>query len=382
MVNIGDKKTCCGCSACDQACTKQCITMQEDEKGFLYPKVDENLCISCRLCEKVCPMLNRKERVAPQKVCAAINPDEEIRRKSSSGGVFTMLAEGVIKEGGIVFGATWNAQWEVVHSYTETLDGLSAFRGAKYSQSVIGDTYRQTQEFLKAGRKVLFSGTGCQIAGLKLYLRKAYDNLLTVEVACHGVPSPKVWQKYVKNVSRGKPLGNIVFRDKRNGWNGYGLFFIGTDGKELKYEKASNNEFMQCFLNNLCLRPSCTNCPAKAGASGADLLIGDFWGVEGMHPEMYDNKGCSLVIAYTNAGKAMLGGLGLREKEVTYEEGCRYNPCIVQSTHESRYAPFFWYNFKKHGIEATSKTLKILNSNRVKRILTLQLYKFMIRYGC
>ena len=374
MVNIVEKQTCCGCSACEQACTKQCITMQEDEKGFLYPKVDEGLCINCRLCEKVCPMLNRKEKVVPQQVCAAINPNEEIRRKSSSGGVFTMLAESVIKEGGVVFGATWNEQWEVVHSYTEIMDGLSAFRGAKYSQSIIGDTYRQAQEYLKAGRRVLFSGTGCQIAGLKLFLRNEYDNLLTVEIACHGVPSPKVWKEYVKKVSDGKPLGNIVFRDKRNGWNGYGLSFIGADGNELKYEKASNNEFMQCFLNNLCLRPSCINCPAKAGKSGSDILIGDFWGVEGMHPDMYDNKGCSLVIIYTYEGSAVFEKLDLNMKEVTNEEACRYNPCIVHTTTESRYASIFWHKFNKHGIDAIPQTLKIMNRTKVVRLAALLIY--------
>ena len=381
MIKVIDCRNCCGCSACVQVCSKQCITMREDEKGFLYPKVDEKLCIECGLCEKVCPMLKRKDKIEPLQVCAAINPDEEVRKVSSSGGVFTILAEGVIKEGGIVFGAAWNEQWAVVHSYAETLDGLSAFRGAKYSQSIIGDTYRQAQDFLKAGRKVLFSGTGCQIAGLKLFLRKEYDNLLTVEIVCHGVPSPKVWEEYVRKVSDGKPLAKIVFRDKRNGWNGYGLSVVGTDGKELVYEPFLRNDFLQSMLNDLCIRPSCTNCPAKAGASGADILIGDFWGVEGLYPEMYDNKGCSLVIAYTKAGKTMLGDLDLKEKEVTYEEGCRYNPCIVQSAHESRYAPIFWYNFRKHGIEAAPKTLRILKSNRVKRVLTLQFYKFLIKYG-
>lgn len=306
MIRITDKHNCCGCSACVQVCPKQCVAMQEDEKGFLYPKVDEYLCINCELCDKVCPMLNRRKKVEPQQVCAAMNPDEVIRRKSSSGGVFTMLAESVLRDGGVVFGATWNEQWEVAHSFTETMDGLSAFRGAKYSQSIIGDAYCQAQDFLKTGRKVMFSGTGCQIAGLKLFLRKEYDNLLTIEIACHGVPSPKVWKEYVKKVSGGQPLTSIVFRDKRNGWNGYGLSFVGADGKEIKYEKASNNDFMRCFLNDLCLRPSCSNCPAKAGASSADILIGDFWGIDSMHPEIFDDKGCSLVIVYTEKGQDLL----------------------------------------------------------------------------
>ena len=197
MINIEDKKQCCGCSACVQRCPKQCIVMKEDEEGFLYPVADKDVCIDCNLCEQVCPVLRQREEREPLDVYAAFNKNEEVRMQSSSGGVFTALAESIIKEGGVVFGARFNEDWEVVHDYVETVEGLSAFRGSKYVQSRIGCTFSQAEQFLKQGRKVLFSGTPCQIAGLKLFLRKEYENLLSVDFICHGVPSPGVWRQYL-----------------------------------------------------------------------------------------------------------------------------------------------------------------------------------------
>lgn len=386
MITITDKHNCCGCSACVQSCPQQCISFYEDNKGFRYPLANRELCIDCGLCEKVCPMLNRNKAVEPQLVCAAINPSEEVRLQSSSGGLFTMLAGRTLSEGGVVFGARFNNKWEVIHDYADgsasidsPLSVLSVFRGAKYSQSIIGESYKQTRDFLENGRKVLFSGTGCQIAGLKLFLRKEYENLTTVEIACHGVPSPLVWREYVKKVTNGKQLSNVAFRDKRNGWNAYGLSFIGIDGKEIIYERASQNDFLQLFLNDLCMRPSCSNCPAKTVASGSDFLIGDFWGVEGMHPEMHDDKGCSLVIINTMKGKQLFESLGSQYLEISYEEAYRYNPGIISSFNESRYAPIFWYKFWKGGIKTAPMTLKLLHSGRIKRLLTLVYYRCLKR---
>ena len=197
MITITDKSKCCGCNACVQACPKQCIEMHEDDEGFLYPRVDTTRCIDCGKCEKVCPVINQAEPHRPIKVYAAINPDEEIRRQSSSGGIFTLLAEQTIKEGGVVFGARFDESWQVTHDYTESIEGLASLRGSKYVQSCIGDTFLKAEAFLKQGRKVLFTGTPCQISGLKKYLHKEYENLLTVDFVCHGVPSPLIWQKYL-----------------------------------------------------------------------------------------------------------------------------------------------------------------------------------------
>ena len=237
MIEIKDKKDCCGCQACVTVCTKHCIAMQADNEGFLYPIVDKSACTNCGLCEKVCPVINQSEPHKPLKVYAAKNKNEDIRRQSSSGGIFTLLAEKVINEGGVVFGARFNENWNVVHSWTDTKEGIAALRGSKYVQSTIGNTYNEAREFLKQGRKVLFSGTPCQIAGLKKFLRKEYNNLLTVDVVCHGVPSPLVWRKYLEEVREniraereaGKNtvsfslndlpvITGISFRDKTHGW--------------------------------------------------------------------------------------------------------------------------------------------------------------------
>lgn len=169
-------------------------------RGIFLPVVDECVCVDCGLCERVCPVLNQSSEREPLEVYAAFNKNEEIRMQSSSGGIFTALANQIIKEGGVVFGARFNEDWEVVHDYVETIEGLSVFRGSKYVQSRIGNTFSQTEQFLKQGRKVLFSGTPCQIAGLKLYLRKEYENLLTMDFICHGVPSSGVWRQYLNEL--------------------------------------------------------------------------------------------------------------------------------------------------------------------------------------
>jgi coenzyme F420-reducing hydrogenase beta subunit len=158
MINIQNKQDCCGCSACVQRCPKQCISLYEDEEGLLYPKVNLDTCIDCGLCEKVCPVLHQAEERAPLEVFAAKNPNEQIRMESSSGGVFTQLAEQTIEAGGVVFGVKWNEHFEAVHAYTDTKEGLAAFRGSKYVQSHVGDTFKQAEQFLKQGRQVLFSG--------------------------------------------------------------------------------------------------------------------------------------------------------------------------------------------------------------------------------
>lgn len=238
MINILDKKDCCGCASCAQVCPKQCISMNEDCEGFLYPKVDSAVCVDCGLCEKVCPVINKGYTIVPLATYAAKNKDEKIRYKSSSGGVFTLIAEQILADGGVVFGARFNENWEVIHDYAETVEGLEAFRGSKYVQSVIGDNYKYAKQFLLEGRNVLFSGTPCQIAGLKKFLRKEYENLLTVEVVCHGVPSPKVWRDYLQykraqhvvgkntvssSIDELPMITGISFRDKISGWKKFGF---------------------------------------------------------------------------------------------------------------------------------------------------------------
>ena len=252
MITITDKSQCCGCSACAQRCPRQCISMQMDNEGFLYPQVDSSKCIDCHLCEKVCPVINQYEARTPLNVYAAKNSDDEVRRLSSSGGVFTLLAEQTIKDGGVVFGACWDKDWKVKHDYIENISNLQKFRSSKYLQSVIGDSYLKAEQFLKIGRKVMFTGTPCQIAGLKHFLRKEYNNLLAVEVICHSVPSPGVWQQYLTTRLHTlkwekSDIRNISFRDKKTGWKTYSFVIENNDGNCFT-ELSSKNAFMRGFL--------------------------------------------------------------------------------------------------------------------------------------
>lgn len=331
MIKIVNKQDCCGCSACVQRCPKHCITLKEDGEGFLYPHVNSDECIDCGLCEKVCPELHHGERHIPLEVYAAKNKDESIRMQSSSGGIFTLLAEKVIQEGGVVFGAAFDVNWEVMHTYAETMEGLVDFRGSKYMQSRIGTAYQDAEYFLKQGRKVLFSGSPCQIKGLKLFLRKNYDNLIAVDFICHGVPSPKVWREYLKETIARKSGKNSVlsypipckigidtvdFRSKSTGWKKYSFALTlsetsveGVKNTVLLSSVFSENPFMRAFLADLILRPSCYSCPSKSGRSGSDLTIADYWAIPQVAPEFDDDKGVSLVLVQTEKGKSFYQSL-------------------------------------------------------------------------
>lgn len=391
MINISDPHDCCGCSACVQACPKQCILFEEDERGFRYPSVNMELCVDCGLCEQVCTCLNQRNPQMPLKVYAAINPNEEIRMKSSSGGIFTMLAEKIIDEGGVVFGARFDANWEVVHDFSETKEGIQPFRGSKYVGSRIGDSYKQACEFLKTGRKVLFSGTSCQIAGLKKFLRKEYDNLLTLDVVCHGVPSALVWREYLKFIkhtdcvafSDFSSITSINFRDKSTGWKKYSLVIRGSNSFEgnistiplskvcdkiILDENLNNNLFMQLFRHNLCLRPSCFLCPAKEGRSCSDITIADYWGVTLFHPNWDDDKGTSLVLTYSTKGERAFAELDCNCINTTYENAIKGNSSIVKSAVECGASVLFWRCFEDSKFFQIQSLLNSLRPSPIKRI--------------
>ena len=311
MINITDKAKCCGCTACKHICPNNCIYLVEDKEGFLYPKVDAAICVNCGLCEKVCPVLNFKSELLPLETYAAINEDEYIRKKSSSGGVFSLLAEWVIGSGGRVFGARSDSEWMVITESIDSLEDIDAFRRSKYLQSNLKDSYLKCREILKDGRLVLFCGTPCQISGLKNYLRRQYDNLITVDFVCHGVPSPGVWRRYLGELfprDSDRVISDINFRDKKNGWKNFSFVIDYTEGGK-KFSLASvysENIFMRAFLNDLILRPSCYQCPVKCGRSHADITIGDLWGAENIVPDMDDNQGVSLIMTNTPKGKKLL----------------------------------------------------------------------------
>ena len=372
MIEIKNKSQCCGCAACVQRCPRLCISLKEDKEGFLYPVVDKENCIDCGLCEKVCPELNVAQERVPLNVYAVKHKDEEIRMKSSSGGVFTLLAEQIIDEGGVVFGARFDEYWEVMHDYTETKDGLAAFRGSKYVQSKIGNTYQQAEVFLKQGRKVMFTGTPCQIAGLKRFLRKEYRNLLAVDLVCHGVPSPRVWRMYLKEISRGENITEVNFRSKDVGWKKYKVVVNGKDN--LINEPFYENAFMQAFLRNFILRPSCYQCLAKSGKSGADVTIGDFWGIENVLPEFDDDKGCGLILDYASHSDVIKF---FDWKYSTYADILAGNTCISTSVKHPLNREFYYHRLESN--KSCTKTIKELESKnwlmRAYRVLYRKIVK-------
>ena len=309
MIALTDKRNCCGCTACQHICPKHCISFQQDEEGFLYPSVDIESCIDCHLCEKVCPNLNRYQTVFPQSTYGCRSLDEGIRANSSSGGLFTILASKIISEGGIVFGARFMYDWTVAHDFTDSMTGLPYFRGSKYVQSKLGDSFKTVKQYLKDGRKVLFSGTPCQVSGLNHFLGKKYPNLITVDIVCHSIASPLVWKKYLEEISRGNVISDITFRDKSLGWHSYALKINGNDKEGntnvLVHETQVQNVFMRGFLENLTVRPSCSACPARSYTSGSDIMLADFWHLDKYHPSWDDNKGMSLALVMSDKGREL-----------------------------------------------------------------------------
>ena len=358
---IKNKRDCCGCNACVQRCPKQCIYMKEDTEGFLYPTIDKGSCIDCGLCEKVCPVINKSEERPIINVYAAKNDDERKRLDSSSGGLFIALAEHIISENGTVYGVVFDEKWEVRHSSASSFEELYPMMRSKYVQSKIGNTYLDAESRLKKDQKVLFVGTPCQIAGLKKYLRKEYDNLLAVDFICHGVPSPEVWRRYLKELINNQSdkkkdilkINTINFREKRRGfnWKNYGFVidYLSVDKhiKQLTSCSFYENPYMKGFLSDLYLRPSCYSCPAKGGTSGADITIADYWGIENQMPQLDDNKGVGLAVVHTEKGIEILGKINVSLNESDISRALISNPSYWSSVHEPDNRHLFFNGFYK-----------------------------------
>lgn len=405
MIHITDKKNCCGCSACVQRCPKQCIRLEEDTEGFLYPQVDEETCIKCGLCEKVCPILNQADKLSVLEVLAVKNPDDEERMNSSSGGVFLPLAREVINQGGVVFGAVYDESWEVHHVYAEKIEDVYPMMGSKYLQSKIGNSFKDAERFLKQGREVLFVGSPCQIAGLRTYLRsKQYPNLLAVDFLCHGVPSPGVWRRYLaetyggydaKEQSRlqataGKnsvllsslnatsPIGDIKFRDKReSGWKKFRFVVRQKSASKADQNTVLSsdihymNPFMQGFLSDIYLRPSCYACKCKNGVNHSDMTIADFWGINLSAPEFDDDKGVGLVLLNTEKGEEYFSRLPMDKMPSNLEKAHYYNGGFNEHTkaHPKRDQFFFLIENGKSIKAAVDICLRLPFKQRVVRLV-------------
>lgn len=333
MIEIKDKSKCSGCHSCMNICPKNCIEMKVDEEGFWYPTVDKEKCIECGLCEKRCPILNDMSIENTPQAYACYNKDEEIRKESSSGGIFTLLASYIIDNGGIVYGAAFNQNFEVEHIEVTNKQDLSKLRGSKYVQSKLGNTYSKIKEHLNQNKLVYFSGTPCQIDGLLCFLNKKYDNLICQDIVCHGVPSPKVWQYYLNTLDKPKSadLKYISFRNKDNGWEDYNFKIQYNNFTYV--ENHLKNVYMKSFLSNLCLRPSCYDCHSKSLHRNSDITLADFWGIKEVCPELYDNKGTSLVFINSNKGKSLFNKIieNIKYKEVDITKASKYNSAAFKS---------------------------------------------------
>lgn len=345
MIQIKDLHDCCGCGACAQGCPKQCIQMTQDKEGFLYPQIDKKQCVDCGLCEKICPFLNISNSSQTTKAFAAYNPNPQTRQNSSSGGIFSLFAEWIIQQQGVVFGASFNSKWEVVHVYITKLNELHKLQGSKYIQSNIGQSFKEVKSFLDKGKKVLFSGTPCQISGLKHFLRKEYPNLFTIDFICHGVPSPLIWQLYLnetisKHHKQKSDIKSINFRNKDKGWKDF-QFTINAR-PYLVNESMGENIYMKAFLSNLILRPSCHSCRVKSGRSGSDITIGDFWKVENVIPEWNDNKGTSAIVINSEKGEELFSNIKCKKKSVGIEKIIQYNIAYNESAKTSPSREYFF----------------------------------------
>ncbi len=298
--------------------------MTEDEEGFLYPSVDKDVCIECGLCEKTCPILNTKEEDLPheQQGFLVQHKDERIRKESTSGGAFTAIATWVIRQGGVVFGAGYREGTFIVeHQAVEREEDLRIFRNSKYVQSRLGDTFRLVQNYLKAGRWVCFSGTPCQVEGLRQYLHgREYEKLVCVDLVCHGIPSPRILTRYIEAQQQmiGGKFTNILFRDKYFGYH-YSSFSIYNKDKEKDYHKGiDSNAYLRAFFNNLSDRPSCYECRFKKRYRHSDLTLWDCFPIEKFTKKL-DGKGTTRVLVQSGKGARIMNELKdeLRQIAVT-----------------------------------------------------------------
>lgn len=350
MIEIADKRDCCGCGACEQICPKKCIKLKEDSEGFWYPETDAEECISCNMCDLACPIaIKHGGDIMAESEWGGVQPaayggwhkNDDVRFDSSSGAAFTLVAEYVISEGGIVYGCMMNNNMEAVHVGIECMDELYRLRGSKYVQSKINTAYQEIKTHLQKGRKVLFVGTPCQAAGLYSFLGQSIcENLYIIDFICHGVPSPKLFRTYINELERkyAKKVVAYKFRNKDHGWNQSGLQ-LGSrtcfhDDTYIRKYPALMDHYMNAFLDDVCLRPSCYACNFKNITKNyTDFTIADFWGVNKVSKNLNDGKGTSLVLVHNDHAMELWNKVSdnFYCEQVDIKQAVRRNQSLIRS---------------------------------------------------
>jgi len=342
MPNLANTNLCVGCSACASICPKQCLRMERDPDGFQYPVFmhSEN-CVACGMCEKVCPVLKDSININDNlpSAYAGFTKDEGIRQDSSSGGIFTEIAKIVIAKNGVVYGAVYDENFSVYHCCVDKVDDLQKLRGAKYAESNLGNCFAEILDRLKHGQLVLFSGTPCQVAGLKSFVRKDFKNLICIDFVCHGVPSPMAWDEFIKYRAKedadGKLPQSINLRSKETGWSRYQYSNVFEYDNGKKYSaRSSQSLFMKLFVGDYISRPSCSDCKFKGYRRVSDMTLGDFWGIWDIDPQMDDDKGTSVVLIQSEKGKFLWNETGdrIKYKEVSLEQASQQNLSMLNAS--------------------------------------------------
>lgn len=372
MIKITDKSLCTGCTACFNICGRRAINMQHDEYGQIYPKVSLDLCTDCGLCEKVCPLLHQ-DRIPNDvdlqnlEVKAVYNKDENVRCKSTSGGTFSLLADNIIKKGGVVCAARFDENYHIHHAFFDSFDEIDPFRGSKYAQSDLSDVFRQIKNCLSS-RPVLFVGTPCQVAGLKSYLIKDYANLYTCDFICMSISSGKMWDEYIKDYQKRHQIKRIFFKDKRIGWHKTDWRMLIEDERGEYLCKGRDNLYFNTYLSHYSARPSCFSCVFRHCRRSSDFTIADCWGIDSVHPEFDDNKGCNSLILQSHKGKAIFEEI--RENVMSLDYGiqnvCQYNRHILQQASVPKEYDQFLQDYRSHGfMYAANKVLQIQRSHGI-----------------
>ena len=375
MEEIVDKKLCTGCTACMNNCPKGAISFKEGKDGFKYPVIDQDKCIDCGLCKRTCPVLNTKENESINKCYVGYNKDSNERLNASSGSVFSLIANYILDNNGIVVGAAFDDNNHLKHIAVEKKEDLNPLRKSKYLQSDLDNIFKYIKEQIKT-KKVLFVGTPCQVAGIKAFIKKS-DNLITIDLFCHGAPSPKLFEKYVKELEKinNDKLINYDFRDSSTGWDTYSNRATFKNREVVTDRKK--NEYMKLFLSDIALRESCFNCNFKLGNKYSDITLGDFWGIKNHYPEMYNKEGVSAIIINTELGKEIFNNIkdNIEYKECELDKIISGNPSLIHSSKRPEKRDIFFDELEETSIEILTKkyekkvSLKRKIINKIKRII-------------